>query len=96
MFCSMGLCRSRILLCVFGQRQQHIGKPDAAGIRDNYSARTVQAHAVLKQLGAILEAGGASYANVVRTTVLLTDMGQFQKVGFVLMPWLDSCIRLQA
>jgi len=55
--------------------------PVAAGVMANHSIRTVQAHAVLKQLGAILEAGGASYANVVRTTVLLTDMGKFQKVS---------------
>ncbi len=58
-----------------------MGRPDAAVVRADHRGCTVQAHAVLKQLGAILEAGGASYANVVRTTVLLTDMGKFQKVS---------------
>ena len=36
-----------------------------------------QTHRVLKNLGAILEAAGASFANVVRTTVYLADMNDF-------------------
>jgi 2-iminobutanoate/2-iminopropanoate deaminase len=36
-----------------------------------------QTHRVMKNLGAILEAAGASYANVVRTTVYLADMNDF-------------------
>ena len=34
-------------------------------------------------LGAILTAGGSSFANVVKTTVLLADMGDFQKVNAI-------------
>lgn len=34
-------------------------------------------------LGAILSAGGSSFANVVKTTVLLADMGDFQKVNVI-------------
>lgn len=34
-------------------------------------------------MGAILSAGGSSFSNVVKTTVLLADMGDFQKVNVV-------------
>ena len=40
-----------------------------------------QAERVLDNLGAILEAAGASFASVVRTTVFLTDLGNFAKVN---------------
>lgn len=36
-----------------------------------------QAHQSLKNLGAILEAAGMSYGDVVKTTVLLQNMGDF-------------------
>jgi 2-iminobutanoate/2-iminopropanoate deaminase len=36
-----------------------------------------QTHQVLKNLGAVLAAGGASYGRVVKTTVYLADMGEF-------------------
>lgn len=36
-----------------------------------------QTHQVLKNLGAVLTAGGASYANVTKTTVYLQDMADF-------------------
>ena len=36
-----------------------------------------QTHQVLKNLGAVLEAAGASYARVVKTTVYLADMSEF-------------------
>ena len=36
-----------------------------------------QTHQVLKNLGAVLEAAGTSYAGVVKTTVYLADMGEF-------------------
>jgi 2-iminobutanoate/2-iminopropanoate deaminase len=42
-----------------------------------------QAHRVLKNLGAILEAAGASYKQVVKTTVYLADMGDFAVVNEV-------------
>ena len=34
-------------------------------------------------LGAILTAGESSFASVVKTTVLLADMGDFQKVNAI-------------
>lgn len=42
-----------------------------------------QAHAALKQMGAILEAGGSGYEHVVKCTVLLLDMDQFATVNAV-------------
>jgi 2-iminobutanoate/2-iminopropanoate deaminase len=36
-----------------------------------------QTHQVLKNLGAVLEAAGASFSHVVKTTVYLADMGEF-------------------
>jgi 2-iminobutanoate/2-iminopropanoate deaminase len=42
-----------------------------------------QAHRVLKNLGAILEAAGVSYKQVVKTTVYLADMGDFAAVNEV-------------
>jgi 2-iminobutanoate/2-iminopropanoate deaminase len=41
----------------------------------------VQAHQVLKNLGAVLEAAGCSYKDVVKTTIYLQDLGQFQVVN---------------
>ena len=40
-----------------------------------------QAERVLLNLAAVLKAGGASMAHVVRTTIYLTDLGDFQKVN---------------
>lgn len=40
-----------------------------------------QTEQVLKNMGAILEAAGGSYSNVVKTTILLADMADFAKVG---------------
>ncbi len=36
---------------------------------------------VLENLAAVLEAAGATFANVVRTTIYLTDLADFQKVN---------------
>jgi 2-iminobutanoate/2-iminopropanoate deaminase len=40
-----------------------------------------QAHQACKNIGAILEEAGATFANVVKTTVLLKDMGDFATVN---------------
>ncbi len=40
-----------------------------------------QTHQVLKNLGAVLTAAGASYSQVVKTTVYLADMGEFAAVN---------------
>ena len=42
-----------------------------------------QTHQVLKNLGAVLEAAGAGYSRVVKTTVYLTDMGEFNAMNQV-------------
>lgn len=42
-----------------------------------------EAHQVLKNLTAILGAAGATSADVVRTTIFLTDLGNFSKVNEV-------------
>jgi len=42
-----------------------------------------QTHQVLKNIGAVLAASGASYAHVVKTTVYLQDMGDFAAVNDV-------------
>lgn len=48
----------------------------ATGEVDGSSIST-QAERVMKNLGAVLEAGGSSYASVVKTTCFLADMGDF-------------------
>lgn len=42
-----------------------------------------QTEQALKNLGAILDAAGSSFSQVLKTTVLLTDMGDFAKVNEV-------------
>ena len=43
----------------------------------------VQAERVMANLGAVLEAAGASWANVVKTTVFLQDMADFPRMNEV-------------
>jgi reactive intermediate/imine deaminase len=42
-----------------------------------------QAEQVMKNMGAILEAAGTSFGNVVKTTILLADMGDFAAVNAI-------------
>jgi 2-iminobutanoate/2-iminopropanoate deaminase len=42
---------------------------------------TVQTERVLDNLHAVLEAAGMTFANVVKTTVFLTDMGDFEAMN---------------
>lgn len=44
---------------------------------------SVQTDRVLDNLGAVLEAAGCSFANVVKTTIYLMDLGDFQAVNAV-------------
>lgn len=44
---------------------------------------TAQTRRVMENLGALLKAGGLSFAQVVRTTIFLTDMNDFAKVNEV-------------
>ena len=40
-----------------------------------------QTHQVMKNLGAVLEAAGGTYRNVVKTTLFIKDMSQFAKIN---------------
>ena len=44
---------------------------------------SAQARQVLENLGAVLNAGGSSYAHVVKTTVFLTDLNDFATMNKV-------------
>jgi len=44
---------------------------------------TAQTEQVLKNLGAVLHANGMTYANIVKTTVFLTDLADFAKMNAV-------------
>ena len=44
---------------------------------------TAQTQQVMKNLGAVLEAAGGSFASVARTTIYLTDLAHFQAVNQV-------------
>ena len=57
-------------------RDPETGKIAGDGIVD-------QTHQVLKNLGAVLTAAGASYAKVVKTTVYLADMSEFNAMNQV-------------
>ena len=46
-----------------------------------------QTERVLKNIGAILEAAGMGFENVVRTTVFLTDMRTFSEMNEVYSRW---------
>jgi 2-iminobutanoate/2-iminopropanoate deaminase len=43
----------------------------------------VQAEQVMRNLGAVLAAGGAGWGSVVKTTIFLADMADFQRVNEV-------------
>jgi 2-iminobutanoate/2-iminopropanoate deaminase len=50
----------------------------------------VQTRRVLQNVGALLEAGGLSYAAVVRTTVFLADMNDFTAMNEVYRTFFDE------
>jgi len=49
-----------------------------------------QTHRVLKNLGAILRAAGASFEDVVKTTIYLTDLDDFGAVNTVYATYVGS------
>lgn len=51
---------------------------------------SAQADRVLRNLGAVLQAGGLSYADVVKTTIFLTDMNDFAAVNEVYARYFDA------
>ena len=66
------------LLFVSGQIPSNpaTGEIVTSGIKD-------EAKQVMENIGAILTAAGLSFANVVKTTIFLTDMGTFAQVNEV-------------
>nr|WP_304650719.1 MULTISPECIES: RidA family protein [unclassified Thermoactinomyces] len=40
-----------------------------------------QTHQVLKNIGAVLEAAGSDYNHVIKTTIFIKDMNQFQQIN---------------
>jgi 2-iminobutanoate/2-iminopropanoate deaminase len=59
-----------------------------------------QAHAVMKNIGAILKEVGADYKNIVKTTVFITDMNNFAAVNSIYESYLmgsfpaRSCVEI--
>lgn len=49
-----------------------------------------QAEQALRNLGAVLEAGGMGYADVVKTTIFLIDMNDFAPVNEVYAKYFDA------
>ena len=49
-----------------------------------------QTHRVMQSLGAILEAAGAGFGEVVRTTIYLTDLGTFARVNEAYGSYFDA------
>ncbi|XP_061349793.1 reactive Intermediate Deaminase A, chloroplastic [Gastrolobium bilobum] len=56
-------------------------------ISDNIEDQTEQ---LLKNMGEILKAGGASYSSVVKTTILLADLKDFKKVNEIYAKYFPS------
>lgn len=54
------------------------------------SDAATQAEQALRNLGAVLEAAGMSYADVVKTTVFLVDMNDFAAVNEVYAKYFDA------
>ena len=63
---------------------------------------TAQAHAVFKNIGAVLKEAGLKYGDVVKTTVFLTDMSDFAAVNAVYAEYFSapyparSCVQVVA
>lgn len=59
-----------------------------------------QAHCSMKNLGAVLEAAGSSYKNVVKTLIFLTDMSDFAAVNKIYESYFEgdfparSCVQV--
>lgn len=77
--------RAGNLLFVSGQIPLH---PETGEIVGDTAAE--QARQVLRNLQAVLEAGGASLQQVVKTTIFLTDLSQFAEVNAVYAEFFPS------
>lgn len=51
---------------------------------------SAQTELVLRNLGAVLQAAGMDYANVVKTTIFLVDMNDFSAVNAVYAKYFDA------
>lgn len=49
----------------------------------NMDTLETETHQVMKNLGAILETVGMAYANIVKTSIFLSDMGDFARVNAI-------------
>lgn len=81
---SQGILAGNELFCSgqvgFDPATGELSATDAAG----------QAEQALRNLGAVLEAGGMSYGDVVKTTVFLVDMNDFAAVNQVYATYFDA------
>jgi 2-iminobutanoate/2-iminopropanoate deaminase len=63
---------------------------------------TEQAHCSMRNLGAVLAAAGLTYAHILKTTIFLTDMGDFAAVNAVYAGYFEgayparSCVQVAA
>jgi 2-iminobutanoate/2-iminopropanoate deaminase len=65
-------------------RNENVTQLGVVGTKDFASADVEgQTEQVMKNMGAILEAAGASYSQVVKTTILLESMDDFAKVNAI-------------
>ena len=63
---------------------------------------TAQAHASMKNLGEVLKAAGAGYGDIVKTTIFIKDMANFQEVNKIYASYFTgdfparSCVEVAA
>lgn len=61
-----------------------------------------QAHASMKNIGEVLKAAGAGYGDIVKTTIFVTDLADFQTVNGVYASYFEgsyparSCVQVAA
>jgi len=59
------------------------------GTMDNADLQS-EAHRVMKNLGAVLQAAGMDYSNIVKCSIFLLDMGRFSEVNEVYGSYFSS------
>ena len=72
---------------LFISGQVAIQKPSGQVISGNVVDEATQ---VMKNLEAVLKAGGMTFANIVKTTIFLKDMNDFHKVNEVYGAYFDT------
>lgn len=73
---------------------------EKGGLADGVEA---QAHASMKNLGEILKAAGAGYSDIVKTTIFVKDLADFQTVNVIYAGYFEqgnfpsrSCVQVAA